>query len=746
MGASQILPVVRSTLQSKSVEELRKDIFVYPYRANYTTWAIRMQVILEAIGLWEMIEPKLTTEADTKKDKTAIAYIYQSLPEEQLLLISKYKTANEVWDALKTRHVGENRVQQAKQQTLKSEFEMLQMEENESIDSFVTRLTGIINKAASVGLAYEDSTLVRKLFNAVPDRFLQIVASIEQYSDLDTMSLDEAIGRLKTFEERLKYKNERPVNTQERLFENLDGGVTESMSRPGIKEDIYAARTPVGRQSVGSITNQKHDQSGFMIDHNKKVEVTKSNDQPGLKEDHNCKGSCGCWRIWFGKTTQIPQYLHEAGYSKAGKIGCTQPRETAAICAAERVSHEMGATLGLEVGYSTQSQDCTSPGTLLQCPMVEDAHETLLSTQILLSILKGIASSRPEFKLLITSAAWEARKISDYFDFAPVFKIPGRIFPVEINYTKKPNPDYLENAVDTVLMIHVSQPRGDGGILVFLPGYEEIKAAERIFIKRTRGGLGSRVAELLVCPLYEDLPPNFNSKIFEPTLKGAHKVVLATSIVETLVAINGIKYVIDTGFVQRKAYHPHTGLESLVITHISKASAYLRARQSGQTGSGKCFRLYTEDEFNGLEDNTVLDIQRTQLANVVLTLKSLGFHDLKNFDFIDPPRVDALEKTQELLLALGALDTDGALTLVGKKMIEFPLGPLLSRMIVASDKYKCSEEIITIAATLSIGASVFCNPKVNENNARFYQGDDGGDHIALLEFVEGIELLYFVVL
>ncbi|GKC94912.1 zinc finger, CCHC-type containing protein [Tanacetum coccineum] len=354
---------------------------------NYTTWAIRMQVILEANGLWEMIEPNLTTEVDTKKDKTTIAYIYQSLPEEQLLLISKYKTAKEVWDALKTRHVGVNRVQQAKQQTLKSEFEMLQMEENESIDSFVTRLTGIINKAASVGLAYEDSTIVRKLLNAVPDRFLQISASIEQYSDLDEMSVDEAIERLKTFEERLKSKEEIRVDSQESLMftrhegqgkpfrersrerfnqsrgqennrfrserknwessqnnfkketdsnsnkfthdkskvlcfkckeyghfankcpskkeeqsnlieedleptllmttveetpgsfvnqeesrrvgsENLDGGVTESMSRPGIKEDIYAARTPIGRQSVGSITNQKHDQSGFMIDHN----------------------------------------------------------------------------------------------------------------------------------------------------------------------------------------------------------------------------------------------------------------------------------------------------------------------------------------------------------------------------------------------------------------------------------------------------------------------------------------------
>ncbi|GKD77117.1 zinc finger, CCHC-type containing protein [Tanacetum coccineum] len=186
--------------------------------SNYSLWAIRMQIILEANGLWEMIEPNLTTEVDTKKDKTAIANIYQSLPEEQLLLISKYKTAKEVWDALKTRHVGVNRVQQAKQQTLKSEFEMLHMEENESIDSFVTRLTGIINKAASVRLAYEDSNLVRKLLNAVPDRFLQIVASIEQYSDLDEMSVDEAIGRLKTFEERIKSKKKIPVDSQESLM------------------------------------------------------------------------------------------------------------------------------------------------------------------------------------------------------------------------------------------------------------------------------------------------------------------------------------------------------------------------------------------------------------------------------------------------------------------------------------------------------------------------------------------------
>ncbi|GJW63170.1 zinc finger, CCHC-type containing protein [Tanacetum coccineum] len=186
--------------------------------ANYTTWAIRMQIILEANGLWEMIEPNEKTQANNKKDKTAIAFLYQALPEEQLLQITKHKTAKTVWDALKTRHIGEERVQQARLQTLKSDFEKLHMEENESIDSFVTRLTGIINKAASVGLTYEDSTLVRKLLNAVPDKFLQIVASIEQYSDLDEMSVDEAIGRLKTFEERIKSKKKIPVDSQESLM------------------------------------------------------------------------------------------------------------------------------------------------------------------------------------------------------------------------------------------------------------------------------------------------------------------------------------------------------------------------------------------------------------------------------------------------------------------------------------------------------------------------------------------------
>ncbi|GJR22733.1 zinc finger, CCHC-type containing protein [Tanacetum coccineum] len=186
--------------------------------SNYSLWAIRMQIILEANGLWEMIEPNEKTQADNKKDKTAIAFLYQALPEEQLLQITKHKTAKAIWDALKTRHIGEERVQQARLQTLKSDFELLHMKEDETIDTFTGKLTTLVNKAASLGHTMEDETLVGKLLNDVPYRYLQIVASIEQYSDLDEMTLEEAIGRLKTYEERIKYKKGKQVDNQEKLM------------------------------------------------------------------------------------------------------------------------------------------------------------------------------------------------------------------------------------------------------------------------------------------------------------------------------------------------------------------------------------------------------------------------------------------------------------------------------------------------------------------------------------------------
>uniref|UniRef100_A0A2C9UPP0 RNA helicase n=1 Tax=Manihot esculenta TaxID=3983 RepID=A0A2C9UPP0_MANES len=290
----------------------------------------------------------------------------------------------------------------------------------------------------------------------------------------------------------------------------------------------------------------------------------------------------------------------------------------------------------LQIGYSIRFEDCTSKKTLLKY-MTDGmllreflAHERTLSTDILFGL--DIARFRPELKLLISSATLDAAKFSDYFDSAPIFKIPGRRFPVEMHYTKAPEADYLDAAIVTVLQIHVTQSPGD--ILVFFTGQVEIETAEEILKHRTRG-LGTKIAELIIYPIYANLPTELQAKIFEPTPEGARKVVLATNIAETSLTIDGIKYVIDPGFCKMKSYNPWTGMESLLVTPISKASAMQRAGRSGRTGPGKCFRLYTAYNYNhDLDDNTVPEIQRTNLANVVLSLKSLGIHDLLNFDFI----------------------------------------------------------------------------------------------------------------
>ncbi|CAN1305669.1 Pre-mRNA-splicing factor ATP-dependent RNA helicase DEAH1 [Linum perenne] len=455
-----------------------------------------------------------------------------------------------------------------------------------------------------------------------------------------------------------------------------------------------------------------------------------------------------------GKTTQIPQYLHEAGYTKLGKIGCTQPRRVAAMSVAARVSEEMGVKLGHEVGYSIRFEDCTSEKTIIKYMtdgmllreflgepdlasysviMVDEAHERTLSTDILFGL--DISRFRSDLKLLISSATLDAAKFSDYFDVAPIFNIPGRRHPVEIHYTRAPEADYLDAAIVTVLQIHVTQSPGD--ILVFFTGQEEIETAEETLKHRTKG-LGTKIAELIICPIYANLPTELQAKIFEPTPEGARKVVLATNIAETSLTIDGIKYVIDPGFCKMKSYNPRTGMESLLVTPISKASANQRAGRSGRTGPGKCFRLYTAYNFHhDLDENTIPEIQRTNLASVVLSLKSLGIHDLLNFDFMDPPPSEALLKALELLFALSALNKHGELTKVGRRMAEFPLDPMLSKMIVASDKYKCSDEIISIAAMLSVGNSIFYRPKdkqVHADNARlnFHTGNVG-DHIALLK-------------
>ena len=465
-----------------------------------------------------------------------------------------------------------------------------------------------------------------------------------------------------------------------------------------------------------------------------------------------------------GKTTQMTQYMVELGLGKKGMVGCTQPRRVAAVSVAKRVAEEYGCSLGEQVGYSIRFEDVTSPETIIKymtdgmlmreyladndlnrysALMLDEAHERTIHTDVLFGLLKDLCRRRPELKIIVTSATLDAEKFSNYFFQCPIFTIPGRTFPVEILYVKEPEPDYLEAAIITVMQIHLDQPAGD--ILVFLTGQEEIDTCCETLYNRMQA-LSDLAPELIILPVYSALPSEMQSRIFEPAPPGARKCVVATNIAEASLTIDGIYYVIDPGFCKQKAFNPKLGMDSLIVTPISQASAKQRAGRAGRTGPGKCFRLYTEQAFkNEMISTNIPEIQRSNLGNVVLQLKAMGINDMIGFDFLDPPPVATLIGALESLHALGALDDEGLLTRLGRKMAEFPLEPSLSKMLILSVDLGCSEEILTITAMLSV-ENPFYRPRDKQAQAdlckaKFHQAE--GDHLTLLTVYRGWEASRF---
>ena len=454
-----------------------------------------------------------------------------------------------------------------------------------------------------------------------------------------------------------------------------------------------------------------------------------------------------------GKTTQMTQYCVEAGFHARGKIGCTQPRRVAAMSVAKRVAEEFGCLLGQEVGYTIRFEDCTNTNTIIKYMtdgmllreslldsemkqysliMLDEAHERGISTDVLFGLLKKAVKLRPELKLIVTSATLDAVKFSEYFFEAPIFTIPGRTFPVEILYSREPETDYLDASLITIMQIHLNEPPGD--ILLFLTGQEEIDTACEVLFERMKS-MGSDIPELVILPIYSALPSEMQSRIFDPAPPGSRKVVIATNIAETSITIDGIYYVVDPGFVKQKIYQSKTGMDALVVTPISQAEAKQRAGRAGRTGPGKCYRLYTERAYRDeMLATPVPEIQRTNLADTVLKLKAMGINDLIHFDFMDAPPVESLIHSLEMLHTLSALDDEGLLTRLGRRMAEFPLDPLLSKMLIMSVNLQCSDEILTIVSMLSV-QNVFYRPKekqamADQKKAKFNQAE--GDHLTLL--------------
>ena len=459
-----------------------------------------------------------------------------------------------------------------------------------------------------------------------------------------------------------------------------------------------------------------------------------------------------------GKTTQLTQYLAEGGFANTGMIGCTQPRRVAAMSVAKRVAEEVGCKLGQEVGYTIRFEDCTSPETKIKYMtdgmlqrevlldpdikrysviMLDEAHERTIATDVLFGLLKKTLKRRPDLKVIVTSATLDADKFSEYFNKCPIFTIPGRTYPVEIMYSREPESDYLDAALVTVMQIHLTEPPGD--ILLFLTGQEEIDTSCEILFERMKA-LGPSVPELIILPVYSALPSEMQSKIFDPAPPGSRKVVIATNIAETSITIDQIYYVIDPGFVKQNAYDPKLGMDSLVVTPISQAQAKQRAGRAGRTGPGKCFRLYTEAAFQSeMLPTSIPEIQRQNLSTTILMLKAMGINDLLHFDFMDPPPTNTMLTALEELYALSALDDEGLLTRLGRKMADFPMEPTLAKVVIASVDLGCSDEILSIVAMLSV-QTVFYRPKEKQQQAdqkksKFH--DPHGDHLTLLNVYNG---------
>ncbi|RMZ83620.1 hypothetical protein DV738_g921, partial [Chaetothyriales sp. CBS 135597] len=480
-----------------------------------------------------------------------------------------------------------------------------------------------------------------------------------------------------------------------------------------------------------------------------------------------------------GKTTQIPQFLDKAGWFSDGKgVAITQPRRVAATSVAARVAEEMRCKLGDEVGYSIRFEDVSSSKTRIKfltdgmllrealvdpllsryrVIMVDEAHERSLSSDVLFGLLKKIKKKRLDLRIIVSSATLEADKLAAFFlsdeqeaqtasatNNEPdtdgmlqcrILGIQGRSYPVDILYLTQPAEDYVQKAVDTAWQVHTQEAEGD--ILVFLTGREEIETAVQMISDRA-STLNPNAQALQPLPLYAGLTTDEQMYVFSEAAENTRKCIVSTNIAEASVTVPGVVYVIDCGFVKLRAYNPVTNIETLTPCPVSKASAIQRAGRAGRIQPGKCFRLYTQTAFSALPAATPPEIQRSNLAPLVLQLKALGIDNIVRFPFLSPPPAQLMIRAFELLYSLGAVDDYAKLTSpTGTRMAELAVPPMMAKCLLSSaeGQFGCLNEMLAIAAMTSVQGNIWFHhegqKKAMELSRRKFAAEEG-DHLTLL--------------
>lgn len=420
-----------------------------------------------------------------------------------------------------------------------------------------------------------------------------------------------------------------------------------------------------------------------------------------------------------GKTTQIPKMCLEAGLGIEAKIGCTQPRRVAALSISRRIAEELSVTWGREVGCKIRFEDRSSAQTYVKLMtdgillaetqgdpelseynaiIIDEAHERSLNIDFLLGHLKGLLARRHDLKLIITSATIDTQLFAQHFNNAPIIEVSGRLYPVAVQYQpldaeleERGEVSYVDAAVQAAERMLYETNFGD--VLIFMPGERDIRETSDQLEGRFSG-------EAEVIPLFGRLSSGEQQRVFAPSTR--RKIVIATNIAETSLTIPGIRYVIDAGLARLSRYNPRTRTKRLPIEPVSQSSANQRKGRAGRVQAGVCLRLYAEEDFNARPLFTPPEIQRANLAEVILRMKAFHLGDIETFPFVQPPAPAAIANGYALLQELGALDERRELTRLGADLARLPIDPTLGRMLLQSQHEHAPRELLIIAAGLSI--------------------------------------------